>query len=408
MNQESSSSRSLRSTALLAICAVTLVVCIVYDPSQAFDASLQGLTVWWRIIFPALLPFFMLSEMLIASGFVHFLGTLLDPLFRGMLRIPGIGGFILPLGMTAGFPSAADASVKLYQDRQITAGEASRMAALAHYANPMFIVIVIGVGFLHTPALGILIAAIHLLAGIAGGVTLSFITKKRGAASSPTHTSHTNDHSSLLKRALHNMIEARNRDGRSFGKLLGDTVSSSVQRLMTIGGYILIFAVIIQIISRALPEHYPGFVLPSIIEVHLGAFATTQSSWNSPVLLTATIGALLGWSGLCSYFQVRALLKPAGLGSREFLLSRVLHGSYAYVFTLLLWQPLTYLFPHTLPAFTEMNLKLGDVTGDPLPSGYSLIELAGWQALIFFIMIFGLMICAWIWRLAFARKRRIQ
>lgn len=78
--------------------AVLLVLCIIAYPDKSFQASLQGLKVWWTIIFPALLPFLILSEMLKAYGWVHGIGVLLDPFMRTLFQLPGIGGWAWSVG----------------------------------------------------------------------------------------------------------------------------------------------------------------------------------------------------------------------------------------------------------------------------------------------------------------------
>lgn len=97
MNHESSQNSGLLSTILLGMTAVLLVICIIYAPSQAFEASSQGLALWWRIVFPALLPFLVLSQILMATGYAHGLGSFIDPVTRRLLGLPGTLGWVLPL-----------------------------------------------------------------------------------------------------------------------------------------------------------------------------------------------------------------------------------------------------------------------------------------------------------------------
>ncbi|RUT28153.1 nucleoside recognition domain-containing protein [Paenibacillus zeisoli] len=357
-------------TIALASCAVLLAVSIVKSPGAAFEASLQGLTLWWRIVFPGLLPFLVLSQMLVAYGFVHALGTVLNPLLQKGLGAPGVAGWVLPFGLIAGFPAAAEASAQLYTTGRITARQAEKLAAAGHFCNPMLIIVVVGTGFLHKPGLGLLLAAVHGIAGIAAGLTLhKLILQSRKdlyqAGPEPVRTG------TRLQQMVHSIEEARRLDGRSFGKLLGDTVASAVQTLMMIGGYMLIFAVVIRMIEYHIPGIGSTFILPGLLEVHLGSYAAGASSTSVPALQAALIGAILGFSGLCAYLQVRAVLRPVGIGTGGFLVTRILHGSYAYVLTLLLWKPLLKLFPGAAPVF-------GDISTDDRMRN-SILQLPGWS-----------------------------
>ncbi|MMZ62896.1 Sporulation integral membrane protein YlbJ [compost metagenome] len=67
----------LISTLAIALGAVMVLTGVLLAPEEVFKASSQGLKLWWTIVFPAMLPFLMLSEMLLALGIVHGLGVLL-------------------------------------------------------------------------------------------------------------------------------------------------------------------------------------------------------------------------------------------------------------------------------------------------------------------------------------------
>ncbi len=397
MHSERRAGGSLPSTLLIGLTAILLVVCIVYSPGEAFQASGQGLSIWWRIVFPALLPFLVLSEILLASGFAHGLGVLLEPLTRKWLGLPGPYAWVLPLGLTAGFPAAASASANLYKQGEITALEAKQMAGTAHFGSPMLLVVVIGTGYMGRPEVGLLLLAVHWLSGLAAGMTLHLLSpearlsRKIRAASSKADSK---PKVSRFRQAAIQMEEARRADGRSFGKLLGDAVSSSVQTLMTVGGYMIIFAVVIHVLLSALPAFIPPYSVSGALEVHLGTHAVAQLAMP-PAIICALLGAILGWSGICAFLQVRAVLKPVGIGTGLFLVNRLIHGAYAYVFTLLLWRPLSSLLPETLPATAETGptvISRGVTHSLPLPEWRQIAGLVQAQFLLFLLLIAGILI----------------
>ncbi|MCM3699288.1 nucleoside recognition domain-containing protein [Paenibacillus macerans] len=393
------------STAFTGLLAVMLVVCVVYAPSEAFKASGQGLTIWWHIVFPALLPFVMLSQMLLAGGFAHGLGALVEPLTRRLLGLPGTFGWVLPLGMTAGFPAAADTAATLYKQGKISASEAERIAGAAHFCSPMLLVIVIGTGFFGRPEFGLLLLAVHWAAGLAAGITLHFLlpdrSPARNASGSSTTKASNRRRPSRLRQALRSMEQARQEDGRSLGRLLGDTVTSGVQTLMITGGYMLIFSIIIHVILLALPGTFFSVTVKSLLEVHLGSYAMSRLSSPalSPAVFTALLGAALGWSGLCAYLQVRAILGPAGIRERFFLLNRLLHGAYAYAITLLLWKPLIGWLPGAFPAFAqEGQTVIGhDTPAAGLPTWQQAFGVMGWQLWMLALLTLGFATIALVW-----------
>ncbi len=78
---------------LMALFACFMTISMVQYPKEAFDSAVMGLNLWWNVVFPALLPFFILSEILMGLGAVHFIGVLLEPLMRPLFNVPGVGAF---------------------------------------------------------------------------------------------------------------------------------------------------------------------------------------------------------------------------------------------------------------------------------------------------------------------------
>lgn len=75
----------------MAFIACFITICMVQYPKDVFDSAVMGLNLWWNVVFPALLPFFILSEILMGLGVVHFIGVLLEPLMRPLFNVPGVG-----------------------------------------------------------------------------------------------------------------------------------------------------------------------------------------------------------------------------------------------------------------------------------------------------------------------------
>src|SRR5690606_18629024 len=124
-------------TVLLGMMALLLVLCIVFYPSEAFKASMEGLQLWWTIIFPSLLPFLIFTEIIMAYGVFHLLGVLLEPIMRLLFRMPGIGGPVMAISCTVGFPTGARLTSKLRQDQLVNRKEGEILLAVSHIGSPV-------------------------------------------------------------------------------------------------------------------------------------------------------------------------------------------------------------------------------------------------------------------------------
>jgi sporulation integral membrane protein YlbJ len=402
----SSDSKNKAFTVLLAILTALFVLCILIFPDRALQSSLHGLSLWWNIVFPALLPFLIISELLIGFGLIRGLGVLLDPFMRLAFRLPGAGGWAIAMGSLAGGPAGAHITGKLRSDGSVSREQGERLLAISHMSSPFLILSVIGAGFLHHPATGTVIAAVHYISALIAAILMRFLWKERSdnqqlqlqpypqegkSAFKPSQASK----EGIAVRFLRQMHEARLEDGRSFGKLLGDAVQNSIQTLLVIGGCIIMFSVMLHVLQLSLVtpviNHFMLMVvewlgfqgpaspnwLPALLELHLGAYSFSQMEIVSSALLwkAAFIGFALGWSGISQHLQVQSMVRHTDLRYRPFMLHRLLHGCAAFVLTFILWKPIQALAPHIEPSF-KLFLGPGNER-----SSFSIIEAAGvWQA----------------------------
>lgn len=337
-----------QATLLLAITASVFVLLIIFFPDEAFRASLQGINVWWKYVFPALLPFFILLELAAGFGVLHGIGSLLDPFMRLFFRLPGTSGWALATGGIGGFPTGAKAAAELRLRGDLTREQGEHLIAMSHYGSPALILIVVAGAFLGEPSLGLLLVTVHYAAGLIIG---AFWRRKAPHPQDPRPA--------LGPFAA--MKAAHVRDGRTFGKLLGDAVTSSVNGLMIVGGYIVMFAVVLHVITMtrlpdalaaALQAVVPGTagdllqaavrpLLIGLFEPHLGAFAWSEATGLPAMWQAAGIAALLGWGGLSAHAQMRALTQETDLRYGPFLRARLLHSVLAAALTVALWRPYT-------------------------------------------------------------------
>lgn len=353
----------MKRTLLLAALSITLVAAIISNPDKAFQASLQGLTVWWNIVFPGLLPFLVLLELMLAFGAVHALGSLLEPLMRRLFRLPGESGFAIAVGWTGGFTAGAESVAALRRSKAVTKNEGQRMLALAHMPSPLFMLIVVGAGFLHRAELGAAIAASVWIAALPVMFAQRMFAKREcGPAAAPqTPTNERQPLSALLRRAAAAMTEGRQRDGRTFGKALGDAVMNGVYTLMAAGGFMMIAAVLAKLLEPLLPGQIPVWLLPALLESHIGAYnaavapMTGGLPWNA-----AAVAAVVSWGGVSALLQAGSAIADTDLSLRPLAVSRLLQSILSFLITLLLWQPLTYLSMRLLTTAAPALLQDGD------------------------------------------------
>lgn len=360
--------QSYTTTVFLGLVSFFLVICLIFFPERAFNASLQGLEVWWEVVFPALLPFFITSEILMGFGVVHFLGVLLEPFMRPVFNIPGAGGFVLSMGLASGYPIGAKLTARLREQDVISRSEGERLVSFANTADPLFMFGAVAVGFFHDVTLGVTLAIAHYTSCLIVGLVMRF-HDTQGEKS----TLSTKKDQPLLVRGIKEMHKARLNDGRTFGQLMGDAILSSVNTLMMIGGFIIMFSVILNImnltnvttvlshilgllfIPLGLPMELAGSFISGFFEITLGAQAASETP--GPIGMNykmAVVSAVVAWSGMSVHCQVASILSSTDIRYKPYFWARILHALVAGTLTLLLWNPIQhYVDAQAIPTFFQ-------------------------------------------------------
>ncbi|MBF8377454.1 sporulation integral membrane protein YlbJ [Alicyclobacillus mali] len=347
--------RGHRSTVLLAAMAVVFTLALVIYPKVGYEAGMQGLKVCWEIIIPSLLPFFIVSELLLGLGVVRGFGVLLEPLMQPLFSVPGVGAFALSMGLAAGYPMDAVITARFRQTKQCTRIEGERLLAFTNTADPLFMFGAVAVGMFKSPALGALFAVAHYISSFLVGVTFKLWGRR-----DPDHLREVKDREevrpkgNLFARAYREMLVAREEDGRAFGKLLGNAVSESVQTILMISGFIVFFAVVIEILEVSgimavigwpLMEIYrlfgihTGLVQPTlagVLELDIGS-AQTAAVPAPLIQKLALVSGIIAWSGLSVHAQVASVLTQTDIRMRPYFLARFLHAALAALLTVLLY-----------------------------------------------------------------------
>lgn len=346
---------------------VIITIAIIRFPSDAFDAAIEGLDVWFNIVLPALLPFFIGSQVLMGLGVVHFMGVLLEPFMRPLFNVPGAGSFVMAMGLASGYPIGAMLTAKLNEQSLCNTWEAERLLSFTNTADPLFMVGAVAVGMFKDARLGTILALAHYISALLVGFIMRFYAINKQIT--PQQTSKKNQ--TVLFKGINELIRARKEDGRPFGKLLGDCIRESTNSMLLILGFIIVFSVIIRLV------HVTGFVAaicpfidsflsflginkkfsPAIIsgffEITLGAQLASKA--NAPLMQKMIMtSSIIAWSGLSVHFQVASMVSDTKIKISPYIFARILHSILAGIVTyVLMILPITSFDSLVVPAFSH-------------------------------------------------------
>jgi sporulation integral membrane protein YlbJ len=313
---------------LLALAAGFFNLVLILFPQETIAAAREGLGLWLNTVLPSLLPFVVGANLLSGLGFVGFVGALLEPVMVPLFGVPGCGGFALVTGMTSGYPMGAKITALLRAGGQVTRAEAQRLAGFVNNSGPLFVVGAVGLGLFGSAQVGYFLLAVHYMAALATGFLLKFYGGKPRAAESSA---------AGLAGALRALRAARKKDGRGFGELLGDSVRNAMETLVTVGGFIILFSVLVRVlelanlgralggaVGRGLADGLFDGLFYGLIEMTNGArILADQPFGRQQVALAA---AVISFGGLSVHGQSAAFLAKTDLNLGVYLLCKALHG----------------------------------------------------------------------------------
>ncbi|SFS51449.1 sporulation integral membrane protein YlbJ [Marininema halotolerans] len=385
--------------------ALFLVCSLVLYPEQAFQSSLKGLRIWWDVVFPALLPFFIASEILMGFGVVHFLGVLLEPLMRPLFRVPGVGAFVMAMGLASGYPIGAKLTARLREEGLISRTEGERLVSFTNTADPLFMFGAVAVGFFHDVSLGITLALAHYLASILLGIIMRF-HEPHGPSTPPPPA----DSSFFLLRGLRAMHRARLADGRGLGQLMGDAISTSIKTLLVIGGFIMMFSVVIEVLGKigvtnllgvaispllatiGIPIELSSSVIAGMFEITLGSQVASQAPAHVDITYKmAIVSAVIAWSGFSVHAQVANILSKTDIRYGPYCFARLIHGVLAGSITLIAWNPIQ---QYLVSSKSSLPVFVREIPSSEWVHWSNRIHLFGWQ-LLFILGLLLLTIILW-------------
>lgn len=299
---------------LFVLVTALLLFFLLTDPVRASEASAAGLMLWFDTLVPVLLPFFILSGMLIALDGVSYLTRFLYPVLHRIFGCSREGCFCLAAGFLCGFPTGAKITGDLARARRISAEEGNYLLGFCNNVSPAFLA-----GFCMTKSLGrpdlvppafLLAFGIPILVGI-------FTRQGRSFTSLPTE-----------KKTSGSQI--------SF-KIADACIMNGLESILKLGCYIILFSMLARLLM-GIPCPFPALTctLTGILEITNGISLTaatpTLPFWLSFTLILGTVS----FGGLSGLAQTQSMLEGSGLSAAAYLKAKLLTAALVSISSLLL------------------------------------------------------------------------
>ena len=215
--------------------------------------------------------------------------------------------------------------------------ECERLLSFTNNSGPLFIVGTVGISMFGNTTIGLLLLITHILACITVGIIFRFWK---------------NDNFRSYKNS--DYISSKNSNLVTFsnlGSVLSESITNSIQTILLIGGFVVIFSSVISILkSSGLLHNFSLLFIPLfnilhidtsfIIPIITGFLEITNGINNISLIKTKQISIniiftafLLGFGGISVLLQVWSIISKSDLSIKPYIFGKLLHGVLAAFYT---------------------------------------------------------------------------
>lgn len=316
-------------------CICLFTILLLLFSKDNLSSARSGLSLWASSVVPSLLPFFIATELLGYTNVVSYLGKLLNKFMRPVFNVPGEGAFPFIMGIISGYPVGAKIVSDLKKQGICTNIECERLIAFTNNSGPLFIVGTVGIGLFKDTKTGILLLITHILACITVGFLFRWWKWEKRSSSSDTSLN-----------ALPSKICLSN-----LGEVLATSIMNAINTIFLIGGFVVLFSVVISIFNSSGSLDLVTNFLSSILNVFglsskyvkgflIGLIELTNGVCSIALIVNKNISLniiicafLLGFGGISVALQVLSITSKNGISIKPYLIGKLLQGCFAAFYT---------------------------------------------------------------------------
>lgn len=285
---------------LIFICLIIFLCYILICPGDGVKASAEGLVLWYEKVLPTLLPFAVLSNILIYSNYLQYMTRFLYPVLKWLLPTSENGAFIVVSGFLFGFPMGSRNCAELLKCGRISREEANILFIITNNISPVFISSYILFQQLAMPSMVIISYLILYLPPIALGILL------------------------LNKSKASHPAEKKPASGSQMNfKIIDAGIMNGFETLTRLGGYIILFSMIASLLQKLPIPLLAKVWITGITEITNGIHLLAKTPMDAALryILAMTFTAFGGLSGIA---QTSSMVKDADLSLKNYCIVKLL------------------------------------------------------------------------------------
>lgn len=283
-----------------------LLTFLLRFPAEALSAAREGLSLWLNTLLPTLLPFLILTGILLHTDGIEKALKPFARLWKLFLGLTPNGAYAFFLGVLCGCPMGAKTAADLYSRQKISRREAEYLLTFSCTPSPAFLLNYLAVTCLggKTPSWRIL--GVLLTSSIACMIFFRFVVYKNQTTES-----------------FEKKSSKKETSPSSQGAIVDVSIMNGFETITRLGGYILLFSLVSALIGHYWPfSNLSGCLLLAATEITTGIYQLSILKLPYELLYLASMCAA-SFGGLCILAQTKSVLNGQ-LSVLPYLASRFL------------------------------------------------------------------------------------
>ncbi len=291
---------------------LVLTVCILTNSSLSLAYATLGLELWFKKMIPALLPFMILSGVMVRLKLTEKMSMALFPLLGPVYRVRKNVVYCMMLGFLCGFPMGAKVTSELLERGMLTEKEASYLLAFCNNIGPVYFCSFV------LPLLGRRLTLPYLFGMY--GIPLLYGLLLRHTVFRDSLQAENASRGRKQQIHLSELHACSSENGAlPFGlkllEALDDSIVSSLQSILTLGGYMVLFD-LMNLLPHLLSGRSPFLAAP-LLEI-TGGLTMLGDAFPLYSLLALSFG------GLSCMAQTYSCIKGTGLSMGSYVRHKVI------------------------------------------------------------------------------------
>ncbi len=276
---------------------LSIFILMILNPQIILTGAKNGIILWYKGILPSLLPYMIISNLMIMSGVSDSLSILTKP-FTRLLRVSDSSSFAIISGILFGYPACAASCIALYQKGQTDSKTATLITSCFNNISPAFISGYVCMEILNDVSLIPKILVLFYISLLLSTIVIRLTVFHDYAK---PHTQ---------KISVY----------KSSGNLFDNAIMSAITNIIKLCGYIVIFSIVAGIITK-LPLKYNSIVC-ALIEITTGLNAMNSTIANK-ILLIVLILSALSFGGISGIFQTFGIDTEGIIDRKKYIYSKI-------------------------------------------------------------------------------------